>query len=678
MAFWPSFKPMRRTHRPLNGPSCTGTYHERAYNSPGTDGQRRHIDLRRTTIGLLAENNWLKNESIQHLFLGVADACERRDANLIRFGYMNANELLNVESQHLVITDLIRQFELDGLIFLGWTIPVQGEYLERLKRTVRIPMFSIGKRLEGLPSNFMHGGYYLRKLLLHLIKKHGYRRIGYICPWSYDGRNDIYKRTLEKHGLFDPSLYVGESELKGLNMYDRAQRAVSILLDERKAAPDVVIAMTMEEAYTVQMLLKARGLRIPDDVAICSYEDGQRTRYVSPSITSIYFPIRELADSGTERLLEWIRTGVKPGIHSVAGRIEYRESCGCQLSRSLEEYEREIFELAKQNEEKDYYQRLMEEINQMIMTSYKSPSLLHVLAAGLEKLNIANCSVFRYSPGSRSFGDCLLAFETIDELRIAYPKPVTFEERKKSALFPRDRRFTYAAELLHVADEHYGFMLIEASSLDIRNYLSLASHMGTAMNSIDLIARLEAEIELKNRNEIRLSQLAQFDPLTNLYNRSSFQEILALEAGKGSPFSLLYIDLDGFKPVNDRYGHEAGDLLLVAIADRISGVLEGRAIVPDGLNSAIPPRSAVFRLGGDEFTAILSIVGEDELKRLSETIIGALREPFDIQGRPVVIGASIGISRYPADSADPRTLVQYADSAMYRSKASRQRFSLHS
>ncbi|MGF7050077.1 DNA-binding LacI/PurR family transcriptional regulator [Paenibacillus sp. DS2015] len=62
-------------------------------------------------------------------------------------------------------------------------------------------------------------------------------------------------------------------------MYERTQHAVSILLDERKVVPDVIIALTMEEAYTVQMLLKSRGYLIPDDIAICSYEDGQRNRY---------------------------------------------------------------------------------------------------------------------------------------------------------------------------------------------------------------------------------------------------------------------------------------------------------------------------------------------------------------------------------------------------------------
>ncbi|WP_162162955.1 GGDEF domain-containing protein [Gorillibacterium massiliense] len=624
--------------------------------------------LKRITIGLMAENNWLKNENVRFLFQGVADACETNDANLIRFGYMNANELLNVESQHLVITDLIREFHLDGLIFLGWTLPVQGENLERLRQMVDVPMFSIGKKLEDIPSNFMHGGYYLRKLILHLIREHAYTRIAYICPWSYDGRNDIYKRTLDKAGLLDLDLYISESELTGLNMYERAQRAVSILLDERKVAPDVIIAMTMEEAYTVQILLKSRGYRVPEDIAICSYEDGQRMHYATPSITSIVYPTRALAFQGTTRLIEYIETGSTRLISGVAGKIEYRESCGCQLVRNLEEFEQELVMLAKQNEEKDYYHLLIEEIDQMIMTSYDKANLYRVLTVGMNKLNISNSMVFHYPSGNRSFKDCILEFEISEGVEKISHKPATFEGRKREGLFPVDRRFTYLAELLHVGDNHFGFMLMESSNLDVLNYLSLASHLSTAIKSINLIAKLESEIEIKKQNEIRLFQLAQFDQLTDLYNRTSFHEILARLSREHKRFTLLYMDIDGFKAVNDEFGHSVGDILLTEIAGRIRFLLDDIAFIPEGFSNVVSARQAIFRLGGDEFTAIINIIDKDVLGELTDQVIRALREPFLIQEYEIRIGASLGMSQFPDDTDDLQTLIKYADRSMYESK----------
>lgn len=629
---------------------------------------RETNNLKRITIGLMAENNWLKNENVSHLFQGVANACETYGANLIRFGYMNANELLHVESQHLVITDLIKEFNLDGLIFLGWTLPVQGENLDRLRQMVNVPMFSIGQKLEDIPSNFMHGGYYLRKLIQHLIRHHGYQKIAYICPWSYDGRNDIYKRTLDKYGLFDPELYISESELKGLNMYERAQRAVSILLDERKRVPDVIVAMTMEEAYTVQILLKSRGYHIPDDIAICSYEDGQRMRYASPSITSIYYPTRELAFQGTERLLEYIRTGETTLISAVTGGIEYRESCGCHLERRMEEFEQELVELAKQNEEKDYYHLLIEEIDQMIMTSYDKKNLYHVLTVGMDKLKITNGMIFRYSSENRNFKDCILEFEISEGRGMVSQAPITFEERQGNSLFPAGRRFTYLAELLHVADDHFGFMLIEFSNLDILNYLSLASHLSTAIKSINLITKLELEIENKKQNEIRLYQLAQFDQLTDLYNRTSFHEILTQLAAEGQSFILMYMDIDGFKAVNDEYGHGVGDLLLIEIANRIRLLLDGTAFIPLNFSNVTTARQAIFRLGGDEFTAIIEIFCKEFLAELSNRINLSFRDPFWIQKHEIRVGISLGISQFPEDTDELETLIKYGDNSMYQAK----------
>lgn len=616
----------------------------------------------------MAENNWLKNENVDKLFQGVSDACVRNGVNLIRFGYMNANELLNAESQHLVIADLIKEFHLDGLIFIGWTLPVQGENLDRLRQIVKVPMFSIGKQLKDIPSNFMHGGYYLRKLILHLIQHHGYQKIGYICPWSYDSRNDIYKRTLEKYGLFDPNLYVSELELKGLNMYERAQRAISILLDERKVAPDVIIAMTMEEAYTILKILKLRGFHIPDHIAICSYEDGHRMKYASPSITSIYYPTREIAFSGTERLLEYIRTGETKLISAVAGRIEYRESCGCHPKRIMEQFEQELIEMTKLNEDKDYYNLLIEEVDQMIMTSYNKNNLYRVLELGIDKLNITNSMVFSYPSEDRDFKDCILEFEIIDGERKAYGEPITFEERKGNGLFPVDRRFTYIVELLHVADDHFGFMLMESSNLDIRNYLSLTSHLSMAIKSINLIAKLELEIEIKKENEIRLFQLAQFDQLTNLYNRASFQEILTQLAHERKSFTLMYMDIDGFKSVNDEYGHDVGDMLLIEIADRFRLLLDDNALIPMNFSNVTEIHHAIFRLGGDEFTAILNSPSKISLAKLAHKVNQSFGEPFMIQGYKIFIGVSIGISQFPEDTQELQTLIKYADNSMYKSK----------
>ncbi|MFI5896806.1 GGDEF domain-containing protein [Actinoplanes sp. NPDC051513] len=120
------------------------------------------------------------------------------------------------------------------------------------------------------------------------------------------------------------------------------------------------------------------------------------------------------------------------------------------------------------------------------------------------------------------------------------------------------------------------------------------------------------------------------------------------------PTALLYIDLDGFKPVNDAFGHEAGDAVLVAVAERIS------AITRTG--------DVVARLGGDEFAVILPWTDDATADTVAERILEALALPFDTPSRQVYIGASIGAIR-ATSGAHPDGELRRADAAMYAAKA---------
>ncbi len=162
----------------------------------------------------------------------------------------------------------------------------------------------------------------------------------------------------------------------------------------------------------------------------------------------------------------------------------------------------------------------------------------------------------------------------------------------------------------------------------------------------------------------RLAQsLARHDALTGLPNRRVFAEVLEtarLQAARGGPqFAVLSLDLDRFKPVNDIYGHQAGDDVLREVATRIGAV----ARVGD----------TVARLGGDEFALIMHSANSDEepaaaAATLADRIIDAVGRPISIGDRCVDVGASIGIAICPMDGTDPETLLRAADMAMYRAK----------
>ena len=157
---------------------------------------------------------------------------------------------------------------------------------------------------------------------------------------------------------------------------------------------------------------------------------------------------------------------------------------------------------------------------------------------------------------------------------------------------------------------------------------------------LDVTAEREAAHELE--------QLAFTDQLTGLPNRSSLERAV-LERGEGGPpLTLLYLDLDDFKTVNDSLGHGVGDDLLATVARRLEEIVR-----PDDL---------VARIGGDEFALLL---GDCDTAAVAQRIVSSLREPIDVAGNPLTIGASIGV----AVGSDPGEILRHADVAMYEAKA---------
>jgi diguanylate cyclase (GGDEF)-like protein/PAS domain S-box-containing protein len=164
--------------------------------------------------------------------------------------------------------------------------------------------------------------------------------------------------------------------------------------------------------------------------------------------------------------------------------------------------------------------------------------------------------------------------------------------------------------------------------------------------------------ELK-QTQMQLERLASHDTLTDLPNRTLIADRLrhAMEHSlrQGSSLAVLFIDLDGFKNINDTLGHAIGDRLLVAVARR--------------LGDRMRHSDSVGRLGGDEFLIVLEQVRErEDVARISTSVINELMRPFDVDEHTLFAGASIGIAMYPGDGLTAQELIRNADTAMYRAK----------
>lgn len=157
----------------------------------------------------------------------------------------------------------------------------------------------------------------------------------------------------------------------------------------------------------------------------------------------------------------------------------------------------------------------------------------------------------------------------------------------------------------------------------------------------------------------QILRLAQYDPLTGLANRRLLADYLkrtiALSQRRERKFALFFLDLDGFKPINDRWGHEAGDWVLARLGERFSAALRDSDLVA--------------RVGGDEFVVLaLEVDQRPAIEAIAEKLIQAVTQPLDWNGNPITLGVSIGISLYPENALDADGLLNQADAAMYRVK----------
>jgi predicted signal transduction protein with EAL and GGDEF domain/DNA-binding LacI/PurR family transcriptional regulator len=730
---------------------------------------------KRFTIGLISENS--ANELENRMRVGVIKAAQKHNVNLICFTHLEAfthntvfygYEAEQYQISHDVLQQLIDEFEIDGLLFLGWSLLFEGERFTRFKRKyAHIPILSLGKHFPETPSVLFVGDEYIEQLLVHLIEGHQYRKIAFLEHWYPDSRGDVYKQTMKKYGLYDPDLFIGAADLEGIDIKDRPSRALSLLLDQRKVTFEAIMTMKSEEGRLLLAALRERGIRVPEDIAVTTYEDDLSTQYSNPTMTTIEFPFEQIGFAGCEKMVELLTQGSIPIRTQVPGRLIIRRSCGCLLEmeqaldldevpgtgaatasgpfsacREEQQLEEAFFDslntgsaallnrleacMSRQVRDPDFVQRWitgmreryapynqgdlaqvvrfenlchaarivgaemekawlvqdtlagrridmkLEAFGQALLNTFHLPEILDLLETNLDMLQIPGCSIFLMTEGRARFDHCRKIYEYADHVRHSSGEYIHTRSYYREYLQRRDDSCVLVVSLLHVEKNILGFISFEAGPPDGVLYLRLAILLSNALMSTLSVDKLTEEIRLRKEKERQLHVYANFDMLTGLRNRRSFYDLIE-RLDESVAFHVLYLDVDGFKAANDTLGHNIGDQLLAQIADRVRTVLKGWTIQSPGEDQVGEAWSedrgaAIFRIGGDEFAALLKIVDDQARDRLIHKLIDNIRQPYWIQGNRLTLGCSIGVSSYPADSPDRKQVLQYADIAMYRAK----------
>lgn len=240
--------------------------------------------------------------------------------------------------------------------------------------------------------------------------------------------------------------------------------------------------------------------------------------------------------------------------------------------------------------------------------------------------------------------------------------PIVFVTAAYSDDINRLRGYTFGA-VDYIAKPINDAVLLSKVTVFLELHISKLRLKGALEELEKRNRQLEVEIEERRRVEKQIRHMATHDALTGLGNRILFVDHLARARTRAqrdnTSFALLYIDIDGFKQVNDRFGHLMGDRLLCAIAERLRGSLRHEDVA--------------VRLSGDEFAVIMADLGAaHEAQAQGERLCRLLREPYqldqDSRSPTCCIGASIGIAMFPDHAREEAELIKLADAAMYQVK----------
>ena len=293
----------------------------------------------RFTIGLVTDA--LANDFLSAMWCGAADAAQERNAHLVCFPAGGLNSMEEIGTGANVLYNLIDVERLDGLAIWGYLIRLPHGDRAAFYRRYGLPVVSIAQPVEGIPNVLVdnYGG--MREVVTHLVEVHGCRRIAYVKGMEdfqeHKDRYRAYLDVLAEHGLsHDADLVLSEADRMAFSQQHHLSAGpatASILLDERRLSPgndfDAMVCNNDNTAAGITRALQARGLRVPEDVALTGFDDTPEARCATPPITTAPFPIYDLGRQAVETLIDVLEGKEVAEQVLVPSRLIVRQSCGC-------------------------------------------------------------------------------------------------------------------------------------------------------------------------------------------------------------------------------------------------------------------------------------------------------------------------------------------------------------
>ena len=502
----------------------------------------------------------------------------------------------------------------------------------------------------------------VREAVEHLIG-HGHQRIafaGNLAHFDVRERHEGYRAGLAAHGITPRADLLFDN---GDNHEAGGALVADLLIRSGMPATAVVLG-TDRNAIGLMRRFQAAGFELPRELAVVGFDDIADATYTLPSLSTVRQPLDRVGAAVYELLSALAADHtMPPQVRHVPTAFKQRDSCGCPgdgLPLS-EPVSRALFAEV---------QYLQETLNiqyelgiELLGTHERDPRALTWLG---RTPAVGGC--LGLWPEAAQAGAADPPVEIVGEFRVGDGPSHGLGTTVPVSEFPPSELFTLtdgpAGDIVFVVpirgpSRDWGVLAavgrIQSTTPPGREMMNQSGALLTA--ALDHGALLAALRE----TEEGLRSAALHDHLTGLPNRVLLADRLqqaGLRAARQADyrFAVLLLDLNGFKAVNDSLGHAAGDLLLIEVARRLTGLLR--------------KSDTAARLGGDEFVVLLDgLASADGHQVVSDAITAALTAPFVIDDRRVEVGLSIGVDLSTEGSADPDHLLREADAAMYRAKS---------
>jgi DNA-binding LacI/PurR family transcriptional regulator/signal transduction histidine kinase len=472
----------------------------------------------RPTLALLLDNLFDSYEEL--LFAGVRDAAAARDVNLFVHvggafvpraggkGYLGKN----------LAYDLLPGSRPDALVLLTGPLGVfvgDAELEERIAGLPRLPMAGVGRATPGVPSLVLDNAGAMAEVVHHLARAHGCRRIAFVSGLpgpEGDARRVGYRRGLAGCRLpHDPVL-----EVEGDFSREAGTRAVGVLLDERRVPFDALACANDLMALYALRELRARGIRVPEDVKVTGFDDVVEAAGADPPLATLAQPLREIGAAAIDLALRRLAGEALPAVVPVRGRFVPRRSCGCLHGAAVApdaatlegQVEAQAAARTRAAEEFKGLHRVL------FPTDVSEEEVRAVLLRQLPNLGVRSFYLSRFVDPGHTRARLVAHFGPPDRVLLD-PDPGVFEARRlvPGRISP-DHRHAFAVLPLYAREERLGFALMDlvagpGGTLSGSAYEALMNQISTAVRVSTLLAEVRGHAdELEHKVEERTRELA--------------------------------------------------------------------------------------------------------------------------------------------------------------------------